>query len=238
MKQHKIWATIIKDVDEKGRVLVAANAIGNKDADGDISQPGSFTKTLSENFSRARWFLNHDREKLLGVPIEGKEQDGQLQILGQLNMTKQIAQDTYSDYKLYAEYGRSLEHSVGVEAIKKDQKDNARNVYEWKLWEYSTLTGWGANERTPMLGIKSLDDFAEAVQWLELKLKKGNYTDDRFREIEKQLIIIRSLCTEPDDSTQMTKPNEDLNKIFKKLNVFDDGTRTLEKVGEICGSVR
>ena len=33
---------------------------------------------------------------------------------GELNMKKEVSRDTYEDYKLYAEHGRTLEHSVGV----------------------------------------------------------------------------------------------------------------------------
>jgi HK97 family phage prohead protease len=135
MKQYKQFASEIKDVDEKGRVLVAANAIGNTDADKDISEPGSFQKTLSENFSRLKWFLNHNSDFLIGVPIEGKEKDMQLQILGQINMKKQLGKDVYEDYKLYAEHNKSLEHSIGVNAIKKEDKGDVRRVFEWKLWE-------------------------------------------------------------------------------------------------------
>lgn len=208
MRQYKDLETTIKDVDEKGRVLVAANAIGNEDADKDISMPGSFNKTLSENFNRLKWFLNHDKTLLLGVPIEGKEVDNKLQMLGQLNMKKELSRDTYEDYKLYAEYGRSLEHSIGVEAIKKEQKDSVRRVFEWKMWEYSTLTSWGANDQTELIGIKSSQDPAELITWLSLKLKKGNYTDERFMQIENQLSILRSLCTEPEASTLKAKPEE------------------------------
>src|SRR5258708_4496450 len=118
MRQYKDLQTQIKDVDQTGRVLVAANAIGNTDADKDISHSGSFNKTLSENFARLKWFLNNDPNLLVGVTIEGKEKMPYLEMLGQINMKKQLGRDVYEDYKLYAEYGKSLEHSIGVEAIK------------------------------------------------------------------------------------------------------------------------
>jgi HK97 family phage prohead protease len=213
MKQYKDFRTEIKDIDEKGRVLVAANAIGNVDADKDMSENGSFDKTLKENFSRLKWFLNHDKNILLGVPIEGKQAGKYLELLGQLNMKKEISRDTYEDYKLYAEYGKSLEHSIGVEAVKSDDKGDIRRVYEWKLWEYSTLTSWGANEDTPMLGIKSAKTISDSIDWLELKLKKGNYTDERYQEIELHLSKLRSLSEEPGNSTYKHKPNE-YNKVF------------------------
>lgn len=212
MKLYKDFDAVIKDVDEKGRVLVAANAIGNQDRHKDISEPGSFNKTLSENFNRLKWFLNHDDDKLIGVPISGKEANPYLEMLGQLNLKKQLGRDVYEDYKLYAEYGRTLEHSVGVEPIKKEQKDDVRHVYEWKLWEYSTLYGWGANENTPTLHIKSEQSIKDEIDWLEIKLRKGNFSDEKFIDIEKTISQLRSLCLEPmitlkePGSTQVLEP--------------------------------
>lgn len=199
---YKDFQTKIEDVDEKGRVLVAANAIGNVDSDEDRSMPGSFNKTLKENFNRLKWFLNHKTDLLLGVPVEGREEGTYLKMLGQLNMKKQLSLDTYEDYKLYAEYGRSLEHSIGVEAIKKENKDGVREVYEWKLWEYSTLTAWGANDQTPMLGIKSQKDVNDLIEWFTIRLKKGNYTDEKFSQIDQQLLQLKSLLIEPGNPTQ------------------------------------
>jgi HK97 family phage prohead protease len=205
---YKDFETKIEDVDEKGQVLVAANALNNVDSDKDISNPGSFTKTLKENFSRVRWFLNHNKEQLLGVPMKGWEEGVYLKMLGQLNLKKEIARDTYEDYKLYAEHGRSLEHSIGVNAVKEKKEGDFRRVFEWKLWEYSTLTSWGANDMTPMLGIKEFKGLQDEIDWLEIKMRKGNFTDDRFKEIEKHLQILRSLSTEPDTATHVVKPNE------------------------------
>src|SRR5688572_22822225 len=207
MKQYKDFQATIKDVDQQGRVLVAANAIGNEDRDKDVSMPGSFQKTLSENFSRLKWFLNHNSDYLIGVPIEGKEKNPYLEMLGQINMKKQLGKDVYEDYKLYAEYGKSLEHSIGVEAIKKEQKENVRQVFEWKLWEYSTLYGWGANDKTPALSIKSERNISDDIDWLEIKLRKGNFSDEKFLDIDKQLKLLRSLIIEPEKTTQPDEPN-------------------------------
>ena len=66
---NKSIVTKTNDVDEQGRVVIAVNAIGNEDADGDISMPGSFNKTLKEDFNRLKWFLNHDPTILLGIMI-------------------------------------------------------------------------------------------------------------------------------------------------------------------------
>ncbi len=196
----------IKDLDEKGRVTVAANAFGNVDAQKDISMEGSFTKTIKDNFARLKWYQNHDTGMLLGCPLEAKEVYPYLQVTGQLNLDKQISKDIYSDYKLYAEHGKTLEHSIGVEAVKKEVKDGVRRVFEWKWWEYSTLTSWGANENTPMLGMKDAASVASSIEWLELKLRKGDFSDEKFLQIERQLNILKSLVTEPFIDTPTDEP--------------------------------
>ena len=106
------YKTKANDVDEKGIVTVAVNGIGVKDSQKDVSMPGSFNKTLKENIGRMRWFLNHRPDQLLGVPLSGKETEGNLVMVGQLNLEKQIGRDTLADYKLFAENGRTLEHSI------------------------------------------------------------------------------------------------------------------------------
>lgn len=218
MKQYKNYGSQIKDLDDKGIVIVAANAIGNVDSDNDMSMDNSFDKTLSENFKRVKWFLNHDRNLLLGVPIEGKQSGKYLEMKGQLNLKKQIAKDTYEDYKLYAEHGKTLEHSIGVEAVKWEQQGDTRMVKEWKLWEYSTLTSWGANEDTPMLGIKSADSIIEAIDWLNVMLKKGNYSDEKFLQIEEKIISLKSLFNEPVVTTQVKEPSRDWSSITTLIN--------------------
>lgn len=199
----KALTSTIKDLDAKGMITVAANAFGNIDADRDISLHGSFDKTIKENFSRLRWFLNHNREQLLGVPLEATPTPDHLQVRGQINLKKDIGRDTYEDYKLFAEYGKSLEHSIGVDAIKyiDDRENEVRKVIEWKWWEYSTLTSWGANEKTPMITMKSAPSAAD-LDWLEIKMKKGNFTDGTFIEIEKSIHRIKSLMVKEESLSQ------------------------------------
>lgn len=183
--------TKANDVDGEGRVVIAINAIGNEDSDGDISMSGSFDKTLKDDFNRLKWFLNHNTSILLGVPVEGKEEDGLIKMVSQFNMKKQIARDTYEDYKLYAEHGKTLEHSVGVNAEIRN-KSNDKEVLQWKLWEYSTLTNWGANENTPLLDIKNMDidSVKNHLQLLE-KALTGNYSEARLKSMETALSMIK-----------------------------------------------
>lgn len=229
----KDLSTTIKDLDQKGRVVVAANCLGNVDSQKQVSMQGSFVKTLKDNFSRLRWFLNHDTRLLLGVSIEGKEVFPYLQMEGQLNMNKELSRDIYEDYKLYAEYGKSLEHSIGVEPIKENvDADGISRVYEWKMWEWSTLTHWGANENTPLLGIKSAEDYAGAVDWLELKLRKGNFTDNKYLQIEQQLLKLKTLIAEPEHTSTQNSDEPilmDLKDVFKTFSQTHLKRQTCQK---------
>lgn len=189
--QRLLYKTKANDLDEvKGIVTVAVNGIGVVDSQNDISMPGSFTKTLKENIARMKWFLNHDVTQLLGVPLEGEEKDGNLVMTGQLNLAKQIGRDTLEDYKLFAAAGRTLEHSIGVQAIKRDEKDH-RKVLEWKMWEYSTLTNWGSNPQTFLVGIKNDNegDVRRNIEFIRQALKM-RYTDARLKLYEMRLDML------------------------------------------------
>lgn len=189
--QRLLYKTKANDLDEeKGIVTVAVNGIGIVDSQNDISMPGSFNKTLKENIARMKWFLNHDTTQLLGVPLEGEERDGNLVMTGQLNLAKQIGRDTLEDYKLYASAGRTLEHSIGVQAIKRDP-DDKRKVLEWKMWEYSTLTSWGSNPQTYLVGIKN-DNPGDVRANIELirQALKMRYSDERLNQYEMKLDML------------------------------------------------
>lgn len=175
----------VEEITNKGKVVVAINHIGNEDADGDISMSGSFDETLQNDISRLKWFLNHNTNILLGIPVKGWEEDSYVKMESQFNLDKQVSRDVYSDYQLYHQFGRSLEHSVGVQDVRRDDKDN-RKVLQWKMWEYSTLTSWGANSMTPLLDIKSAKN--------EIEFLKGalqlDYSDERYQKFEAMISAI------------------------------------------------
>jgi HK97 family phage prohead protease len=193
------------ELGKKGMVKIAVNAFNNLDSDQDISRPGSFSKTLKENFDRVRWFLNHNVTQLLGVPVKGYETEKFLIMIARFNLSKEIGRDTYEDYKLYLSEGKTLEHSIGVQPVKfeVDQESGIRTVTEWKLWEFSTLTHWGANESTPLIGIKGR-------QRAEQMLDNPNYSDSRKYDLE-------ALLTKPSRDTSETKAA--LTRFINLLNV-------------------
>ena len=205
---YKNFKSEIKDLNEaKGIAVVYANSFNRLDSDEDISGKGSFAKTLKENVLSSKWFLNHNRNILLGVPlIEGsKEDDFGLLAVNQFNMEKEISRDTFFDYKLFAEHGRTLEHSIGYDVIKRDEKDK-RIITEYKLWEISTLTHWGANSDTPLVDLKEYKEIKNIIDHLELMFKY-NFSDERLKRAEKLINELRTLeMKEPSKDTPNLEP--------------------------------
>jgi len=193
----------IKGIDEaEGIVEMYVNAFGNEDSDGDISAKGSFKKTIKDNFKRIKHFLNHDSDQLLGLPLKFVEDDFGLLVTSKMNLAKQFVKDVFADYVLFSQNNRTLEHSVRVRDIKRDTNDE-RIVLEWKLWEYSTLYSWGANERTPLVNIKSLAD-------LELMITDGNYSDEKSKQIIELYEKLKNLLKP--GTTQGAEPGTTLSE--------------------------
>lgn len=189
------YETKATDVTEKGIVTVGVNGIGIEDSQHDISMQGSFVDTLRDDITKMRWFLNHDSRQLLGVPLSGEEKADNVIMVGKINTDKQIGRDTLADYKLFAENGRTLEHSIGVRAVRRDEVD-PRKVLQWKMLEYSTLTGWGANPNTYLVGIKSgtAEQIKDAVDLIRQAFKQRGYSDERLKSYDMELdLLLKSL---------------------------------------------
>lgn len=195
-KQSLVYQTKTNDVDEKGIVTVAVNGIGVEDTQHDISMPGSFDVTLKEDIARMRHFLNHDTTQLLGCPLEGAEKDGNLVMVSQLNLKKQIGRDTLEDYKLFAECGRTLEHSIGVRAVKRDRSDR-RKVEQWKMYEFSTLTSWGSNPQTFLVNLKggaTEEQVRDAADFIRKAFIGRGYSEERLKSYDMELsLLLKSL---------------------------------------------
>ncbi len=207
--------TDIKDLDQaKGIVVAYANVYHNEDSDGDISMPGSFTKTVSENFKRIRVLKDHDPRTTLGVPKEIDTADPYgLKTVTLFNLNKQVSQDMFADIRLYKENGLNAELSIGYGKTRRDEKDKRKiNEYGW-LGEYSFLSSWAANEKaivTDIKGEKGIRDFMSLL----VKAYDLNYSDSRLSEIEK---LLKSLETKPDSPTSPFKPEEAIRKFIQKL---------------------
>lgn len=224
----------VQDIDEANKkVLIYVSSFGNVDSDKDIIIPGSYQKTISERgpaSQKPRIKHLRDHWDLIGKPMEMTEDQKGLLVLSQLSNSTS-GRDTIEDYKL-----NLLEHSVGFEIVKSDKRDEKgiQIIREIKLWEYSSVS-WGANENTPLVEMKGaniseiLTKINAKMDRLSIALRKGDYSDERFEQIEVQLQIIKTAYNDIINSLQplnsTDKPSLDLVSIGE---IFDNFNKKLK----------
>lgn len=195
----KSFEQSVKDVDTvQGIVSGYFSKFGNKDSDGDIIQKGAYTKTIQENFKRIKHLLDHDRTKAVGVIQELKEDD-----YGLYYVSKAGRHTLGQDFLKMAEDGIITEHSVTIVPIKQKQSDElkANIITEVKMMEGSSLQFWGANEMTPIVGVKSESDLFDLINVLEKALRNGTYSDETFKQIEKRYNGLKDIFTSAENFT-------------------------------------
>jgi HK97 family phage prohead protease len=198
MNGFKFCDKEIKDIDDKGVVSFYFSAFDNVDSDNDITKRGAFSKTMVENRKRIKHVKNHDISLVPGVIKELGEDAVGAWARSQLILGTQTGHDTYEEYKA----GAITEHSFRFDYMKyediadpNDKYSRIRTVSEYKLWEVSSLTGWGANEMTPTIDVKG-----EAKLWHDLevllKLKNGDFSDEYLKKVEQKITeILKHLQT-------------------------------------------
>jgi len=193
----------LKDLDEsKGVVIAYANAYNNIDSDEDISAPGSFNKTVSENFKRIRVLKDHNPTQMIGVPLDINTKDSYgLLTTTQFNMNKPLGKDMFTDVKLMHDSGLNAELSIGYNVLQRDQK-NKSIITEYKLREYSFLSSWAANELATVQDIKSVKSLHGIMSIIE-KSYNLDYSDQRLKQIET---LLKSLTKEPSNDTPTDEP--------------------------------
>jgi HK97 family phage prohead protease len=194
----------LKELDEaQGIVMAYANAYNNEDSDKDISQFGSFEKTVKENFKRIRVLKDHDPKMMIGVPLMIDTNDTYgLMTTTKFNMDKQMGRDMFTDVKLMYENGLNAELSIGYNVMQRDQK-NSNIITEYKLREYSFLSSWAANELSTVQGMKSIKSTYGILELIE-KSYNLDYSDERLKQIET---LLKALTDKPlESNTLMIEP--------------------------------
>lgn len=230
----------IKDVDgKKGIITGYFSVFNNEDSDGDTILKGAFTKTISERGPqstqpRIKHLRNHNIYEPIGTLTELKEDTKGL-YYESMPGTHTIGVDTVK----MIESGLITEHSFGFEVVRKqvvdpnaDWRDRKQILQELKMWEGSSLTAWGANERTGGAALKSMGKDAytkmlsDRQKALEKFCRSTDATDETIELLlleSKQLtqLILDMNATEPPKSTQ---PDEwkgwfgAMNNINKTIN--------------------
>lgn len=183
----------LKEVDKKSRVMIGAFTKYNViDSDGDIGKKGMFNKTWSENFGRIKHLLNHDVTKPVGKVKRLWEDDEYAYYESQVG-THKGGEDVLD----MAESGLLTEHSYGYNTVRQEKSKEGNLLLEVKQWEFSNLTGWGANQYTPILSFSKEQDKQDLLQKLSERSKalekfcrNTNASDDT---IELLLLEIKQL---------------------------------------------
>jgi len=163
------------------------------DSDGDIMMPGAVKRSIQdwgpEAKGRVKHLLNHDPSQPLGKILELKEDSYGLFYRSQIG-SHRLGQD----FIKMVESDLIGEHSIGFRILREQKSDNANEIHEVMLFEGSSLTAWGANEYTPILGIKSLEQVGkmqEQIKTFEKFIRNSDVTDET---IELCLIKVRQLA--------------------------------------------
>lgn len=209
----------IKDFDDQqGIVDGYLNVYNIKDSHGDISDPVSFVKTISDRFSKIRVHKNHDDSIIVGVPksLDATDQYG-LRGVTKFQMHTPAGKDAYYDVKLIHDNGQSADISIGAWVVKRDPKNKSR-VLEYKMKEYSFLTTEGSNSLSRVLSVKNMNAMPDEVVQYLTKMYNIPYSDERLRELE---IILKSLISEPSLEKQDITPEIEpikIKSIFELLS--------------------
>ena len=178
---YKSFNLEVKDVDTKqGIVTGYFSAFGNIDSDGDIMMPGAFKRSIQdwgpEGKQRIKHLLNHDPSKPLGKIQVLKEDEYGLYYESKVG-THTLGQD----YIKMIESGLIAEHSIGFKTLREQKSGDANQIHEVMLFEGSSLTAWGANEATPLLGMKnmgSIEQLQDQIKSFEKFIRNSDVTDE------------------------------------------------------------
>ena len=219
----------IKDINAKEGVITGYFAsFDTLDSDGDVFTNGAFKKSISENKHRIMHLLQHDVTKPIGRPSMLMEDTKGLYFETKLS-AKQLEVGYIADtLKLY-EAGVYNEHSVGFITMQehRGQKDDksVNFITEAKLMEGSVVT-WGANENTPVIGIKGEDkkSILDEIDKICKAMRVGNLTDDSYIGLEIRLQQVKSLLSqvlEPGKTTLdiSTTEDEQLIDLLSQINI-------------------
>ena len=191
---YKSLGMEVKDVDTKeGIVSGYFSAFGMVDSDGDIMMPGAFKRSIADwgpkGKGRIKHLLNHDPSKPLGKVIE-LEEDG----YGLKYVSKVGTHSLGKDFVKMVESGLIAEHSIGFKTLREQKSGDANQIHEVMLFEGSSLTAWGANENTPLIGMKNMgtiEDIQTQIKAFEKFIRDSDVTDET---IDLCLIKVKQLA--------------------------------------------
>lgn len=201
----------IKSVGEAGLVEGFAAIYGNKDLNGDIIEPGSFTKTLAEGGATRPLLWQHKMDEPVGLATLFDSAKG-LEMSGQIEMGVEDGVDAY--LKVSKGLVRGL--SIGYRVVKQiwDEAAQAFRLLEIKLLEVSLVT-IPANPEAKITNVKNSDRVREYAALLE-ECKAGRTLSGATRtRIEQAISDLQALLAEADAAA--ADPQEPLKHSLGRL---------------------
>ena len=220
---YKSFELELKDVDaKKGIVSGYFSAFGMVDSDGDIMMPGAFKRSINdwgpEGKGRIKHLLNHNPSQPLGKITSLKEDSYGLLYTSQVG-THQLGKD----FIKMVESGLIGEHSIGFRTLQEQKGDMGNELRDVMLFEGSSLTAWGANENTPLIGMKSLKSVEKMQDEIRAFDKFIRNSDASEETIDLCLIKVKQLAQaiEQMSSTKVVEatpeqPKEVDDRVFEK----------------------
>jgi hypothetical protein len=112
------------------------------------------------------------------------------------------------------ESGLITEHSIGFRTIKYNQLgewekvkegEAARELTELKLYEGSSLTGWGVNQYTPLVS-KSIEDIEGRIKRLEKFCRDTDATDETVELLLMEVKQLTQLLQDTNEAKEIIEP--------------------------------
>lgn len=218
-----------KDVDLKQGIISGQFAKHNvKDLDGDISEYGTFNKSIQERGPQGKrlikFMIDHDKTKVPGVITDLYETTD-----GGFYTMKAGSHNLGIDFVKMVESGIFNQHSYGFNTIK-EQYDHGRKaniLKEQKLLEISAIQFLGANPETTFIDLKNAEDHLKYLDRLEKFIRTSDATDETLSQLELRLKSLSELLkpeptTSNDEKADLEKQNliETLKKTFETHGRF------------------
>jgi len=139
----------------------------------------------------------------------------------QFNLKKDVAKDMFTDIQLMMEHDMNAELSIGYEVLERSDEDK-RKITQYKLYEYSFLTGWAANALSVTEGIKNVKT-TQGIIDIITKAYDMDYSDQRLKQIEELLKSLTDGRPSEDPDTADVEPIKDVFDQFEtKLKLQND----------------
>jgi HK97 family phage prohead protease len=172
-RERKAFALEVKDLNDAGVFVGLASVYGNVDLQGDIVDPGAFTKSIAERGADVPILWQHDQTEPIGLGTLSDSADGLL-IKGHLDLDTPQGARAYSALK--KGYVKGL--SIGYDVVKQKFDKGSRHLIDLKLYEVSTVT-FPANEAANVVAVKALDALPAFVQPIVAALTKDVSLQDK-----------------------------------------------------------